>query len=546
MFHSIKAKVVTTYSLLMIAFISLLLLAVFVNERDNILKLELENSSEISKMHAALLSKEFAKYVAMLRMLSDDPQIKSNDQAAIIHKLQRLINIGNGDFINAIYVDNELNLTDASGGHHKVDHPLFLRNEQWENKTYNITVPLYSRFTSEPVVIVAVPSLDVNNKWLGTLAVAVPLAVISNKLSSIKLSKGSFAWLTDSNDLVVSHPIQDFVMKVTLQEEESETFPDFYKITKQTRKQHDGYGQYLDMINNESKIVTFSKIDYLPGWNFFITTSESEVFREINNIMRNILMISILLTAIFLLLISRLSNRITKPIVELTKSVKEAKNGNDLILVNAKDEIGELSKAFYDSAQKIYQHTTNLEQMIVYRTQEISNKNQLLSEQNDKLEELASKDSLTQLYNRRAFNVLVEKEISRASRHGHCMTLVLLDIDDFKAINDKCGHNVGDDVLRRVATVLLSNVRKENIVCRWGGEEFVILIPETTSDVVFDHMETIRKTIEGMDFSPANKVTFSAGMATMLIDESFEDWLQRADRALYRAKVTGRNKIIKA
>ena len=546
MFHSIKAKVVTTYSLLMIAFISLLLFAIFVNERDNFLKLELENSSEISKMHAELLSNEFAKYVAMLHMLSDDPQIKSNEQDAIITKLQRLISIGNGDFINAIYVDKELNLTDSNGGLHKVDHPLFLRKEQWKNKAYNITVPIYSRFTTEPVVIVAVPSLGAQKEWVGTLAVAVPLSIISEKLSSIKLSKGSYAWLTDSNDLIVSHPEQEFVMKISLKETESEAFPGFYEITKQTKKQSEGYGRYFDMKNDQSKIVTFSEVDSLPGWHFFITTNETEVFREINNIMRNILIISILLTTIFLLLIIRLSNRITKPIIALTRAVKESEKGNDLKIVNSKDEIGELSKAFYDSAQKIYLHTTNLEQMIVHRTQEISNKNKLLNEQNNKLEEIASKDPLTQLYNRRAFNALVEKEISRANRHHHSMALALIDIDDFKAINDNCGHNVGDDVLRRIATVLLANVRKENIVCRWGGEEFVILMPEATSDMVFEHIEAIRQTITRMDFSPANQVTFSAGIATMSVDESFEDWLQRADRGLYQAKVTGRNKTIKA
>ncbi|PKH28060.1 diguanylate cyclase [Shewanella sp. ALD9] len=394
--------------------------------------------------------------------------------------------------------------------------------------------------------MVGVPILDTQNNWIGTLAVAVPLTIISAKLAEIKLAKESYAWLTDSNGLMVSHPNKSFIMKNKLSMTESADYPGFYKIVRQTKLQNDGYGRYRDAKLNESKIVTFSKVDYLPGWTLFVTTKESEIFHAIYTIMYDVLVTSIILMVIFLLLISELSNRITKPIVQLTKDVKASVKDKKsyLKIIDSDDEIGQLSKAFHDSLQKIHLHTIHLEQMVNHRTQEITDKNLLLNQQNEKLEQLASKDPLTLLYNRRAFSALVDKEISRAKRHHFPVTLVILDIDYFKKINDEFGHNVGDDILCRFADELSINMRKENLICRWGGEEFVILIPEATSAMVFKHIEELRQKISQMDFAPIDKLTFSAGMATLRIEEPFKEWFQRADSALYKAKGSGRNKIV--
>jgi diguanylate cyclase (GGDEF)-like protein len=546
MFHSIKAKVITIFSLVMIAFTSVLLITIFINERDRVLDLALENSTKISKMHANLLSQEFARYVVMLKMLSNNPKTKLGDKATIARQLQRLMTMGRGNFINAIYVDKNLNLTDVLGNTNKVTHSSFIRAEQWVGKEYNISTPVITRFEKAPVIMVGVPILDTQNNWIGTLAVAVPLTIISAKLAEIKLAKESYAWLTDSNGLMVSHPNKSFIMKNKLSMTESADYPGFYKIVRQTKLQNDGYGRYRDAKLNESKIVTFSKVDYLPGWTLFVTTKESEIFHAIYTIMYDVLVTSIILMVIFLLLISELSNRITKPIVQLTKDVKASVKDKKsyLKIIDSDDEIGQLSKAFHDSLQKIHLHTIHLEQMVNHRTQEITDKNLLLNQQNEKLEQLASKDPLTLLYNRRAFSALVDKEISRAKRHHFPVTLVILDIDHFKKINDEFGHNVGDDILCRFADELSVNMRKENLICRWGGEEFVILIPEATSPMVFKHIEALRQKISQMDFAPIDKLTFSAGMATLRIEEPFKEWFQRADSALYNAKGSGRNKIV--
>jgi diguanylate cyclase (GGDEF)-like protein len=549
MFYSIKAKVVTIYSLVMVAFTSLLLLSVFINERDRLLDLALEKSTEISQMHAKLLSQEFTQYVAMLKMISSDFNERADDPKVLHALLKRLMLVGNGNFINAIYVNKDLKLTDVSGKTMKAVDPSFLYNNQLlDNKSFTITDPFYSNFEDSPVIMVVVPVLNEAKQWTGALAVAIPIDLLSRRLASIKLAKESYAWLADSSGVIVAHPLAKLVMNNKLSIIENDNFPGFYKIVQQTKVMDNGYGRYHDAMINEAKIVTFSKVDILPGWTLFVTTKEFEVFRDIYDIIYNVLLISIVLMGLFLILITQLSNKITKPIIRLTENVKDVVDNkhHQFEGIESKDEIGELSDAFNDSFAKIQAHREHLEEVVNERTEEVSIKNTLLSQQNEKLEKLVSIDPLTELYNRRAFTLLVEKELSRAKRHSLAITLAILDIDHFKKINDQFGHNVGDEVLHRLAKELTNNMRKEDIICRWGGEEFVILMVKTTTELSFKHLDQVRENISNMNFSPVEKLTFSAGMATVNANESFKDWLQRADDALYKAKEAGRNKVIKS
>ncbi|WP_025564680.1 diguanylate cyclase [Psychromonas sp. SP041] len=548
MFHSIKAKIITIYSLVMIAFTSLLLLTIFLNERHRMLDLELAKSTEISQMHASMLSQDFAKDVSILKVLSDDFKTVSNDKESLVTLLKKLMWVGDGDFINAIYVDKNLDLTDVNGRTMKAIHPMFLRADQWDDKEYYISNPIHSRFAEEPVIIISVPVRDQENKWSGTVAVAMPITLLPKKLSSIKLGKESYAWLVDANGLVVSHPLKNFILVNKISTNVNPKFPGFNEIVKKTQSQNNGYGSYMDKNLDESKVVTFSKLEYLPGWILFVTTEESEIFRDIYEIIFNVLIISAILMAVFLIFISQLSNKVTKPIIKLTKEIKASVNSKHDYFegVYSNDEIGQLSKAFQSSFKKIRSHTVHLEKMVMERTEEISSKNALLSEQNDKLEELVSKDPLTHLYNRRAFISLLDKELARAKRHGSTITLAVLDIDHFKAVNDNFGHNVGDEVLCTFANKLTANMRAEDLICRWGGEEFVILLWEATADGTFNRMDMMREQISQLHFDGVGKVTFSTGMATMKEDEEFKDWLHRADEALYKAKETGRNRIVKS
>ncbi len=543
MLKTIRTKIIITYSLVMVAFISTLLLSTFFNERSRVLDLALEKSTEISKMHAELLNQEFSQYIAMLKVLSDSPQIKSNDLEKIQPQLKRLMEVGSGDFINTVYVDKYKNLMDSNGNKSEVTHPFFLKGDQWIGKEHNITTPLFSKFEEEPVVLVAVPILDSKKEWMGTIAAAVPIDVINDKLSAIKVTKGSYAWIANSNNVVVSHPDDRFLM-VKISKTADNNFTGLSSIIRKTEQQEDGYGQYFDRIKNESKIVTFSKIHNLPGWNLFVTTEETEVFHDIYEVLYNVLITSFFLMIVFLIIIIKLSGKITKPLIQLTKDVKLSfeKKHTHFNLIRSDDEIGQLSQAFYETIQKINQHTHYLEEMVNDRTQEISTKNLILNEQNNTLQKIASTDSLTKLYNRHAFSALIEEEMLQADQYDSPATLIVLDIDHFKKINDQFGHDVGDDILYRLARELASDDDKD-LICRWGGEEFVILLSDTQSNIASTYIETLREKISKVNFDPVGRLTFSAGIATAKPKESFREWFQRADKALYKAKESGRNKI---
>ena len=157
-------------------------------------------------------------------------------------------------------------------------------------------------------------------------------------------------------------------------------------------------------------------------------------------------------------------------------------------------------------------------------------------------------DSLTGLYNRRYFNDQCRREFSRCKRSRSAMSIIVIDIDWFKSINDKFGHPVGDIVLREVSKIYKSCLRKENILCRIGGEEFAILLSDTDHESAAILAERIRKTQEDKaivnKLKVAIKPTISLGVSALQEkDKTFEDILKRADKALYQAKTDGRNRV---
>ncbi len=166
----------------------------------------------------------------------------------------------------------------------------------------------------------------------------------------------------------------------------------------------------------------------------------------------------------------------------------------------------------------------------------------------EKLQQQAITDALTGLYNRRYFNDQCEREFSRCIRSKSTMSIIVIDMDFFKSINDKFGHPVGDTVLREAGNIYKSCLRKENILCRIGGEEFAILLTNTAQQEASILAERIRltqeqSTIKG-EWGVALKPTISLGVSTLVAtDKSFNDLLSRSDRALYKAKKLGRNRV---
>jgi len=169
---------------------------------------------------------------------------------------------------------------------------------------------------------------------------------------------------------------------------------------------------------------------------------------------------------------------------------------------------------------------------------------QQLEEKSRELKRLSVTDPLTGLYNRLKIETSFEYERQRLQRYSGALSIVLLDIDHFKKVNDTFGHHAGDQVLCGIAEILRQRVRKSDVVGRWGGEEFMLILPETTLAEAAALAEDLRREITELDFTPVPSQSASFGVASVHTDDDGATVFQRADRALYRAKDGGRNMVV--
>lgn len=166
-----------------------------------------------------------------------------------------------------------------------------------------------------------------------------------------------------------------------------------------------------------------------------------------------------------------------------------------------------------------------------------------LERSNEELRLLAATDMLTGIANRRKFYEMLDRELSKAMRYGTLFSLVMYDLDHFKRVNDDFGHDVGDGVLKAVTNIIARNIRKEDVHARWGGEEFMILIPEAGIQAAKTLAEKLRSKIASHHFAPVGKVTVSFGVTQFEPDDDSASLTKKADEALYLAKEKGRNRV---
>jgi diguanylate cyclase (GGDEF)-like protein len=261
-----------------------------------------------------------------------------------------------------------------------------------------------------------------------------------------------------------------------------------------------------------------------------------------------LMLISLVIAGAITILISQ---RITNPLGQLTNLAGRMAGGEQSLRIDleSKDEIGQLGAAFNRMAQAIQKRERDLRKLAEDLEHTVAERTEELRSQNKKLEKIAITDPLTQAFNRRHFFDLAEKEIQRAKRYGHPLSVMLLDVDHFKVVNDHYGHRVGDQVLVDVVRLCQENIRNIDVFARYGGEEFVILMPETNCSeicVMADRICTLVAatpiTVGALNIS----VTLSIGVACWdgEQDVNFDQLLSRADIALYRAKDKGRNTVV--
>jgi diguanylate cyclase (GGDEF)-like protein len=232
----------------------------------------------------------------------------------------------------------------------------------------------------------------------------------------------------------------------------------------------------------------------------------------------------------------RLGLLIVRPLERLTKGAAEVADGDLAVdLPAAKGEVGELTAVFNHMVGRLRQGR-----------QELDAVNEKLRRQNEDLERQSSSDALTGLHNRRFLTQSLSEELSRAYRQKTAFTVLMADVDEFKKYNDNYGHPAGDEVLKKVANILLGSTRAVDCTARYGGEEFAILLPETSGDEALEVAERIRTRVAAHQF-PERKITISIGIAEFPENGyTAEAVISSADEALYEAKRAGRNRVVRA
>lgn len=263
------------------------------------------------------------------------------------------------------------------------------------------------------------------------------------------------------------------------------------------------------MKNTEDKI--FTKIKEYSQAN--IKTNKTNLFWYLSVAFVALVLISILTITTVLRILKAPSS-----LINSLNEVTQTQNYSLRLSEKEKDEFGKVN----GSVNKFLNHT-----------------GQVLKEK----EKLASVDLLTGAMNRRSFTDIAEKEIERSNRYEKPLSIIFCDIDNFKLINDNHGHGVGDEVLKSFVKIISQNIRKNDYLVRWGGEEFLVLAPEINESQAAKLAENLRQMTVKFSMPKVNAITCSFGVAQIKKDESLESLHKRADAAMYRAKKLGRNQV---
>jgi diguanylate cyclase (GGDEF)-like protein len=282
-------------------------------------------------------------------------------------------------------------------------------------------------------------------------------------------------------------------------------------------------------------------------WYLVAEAEHARAFAPAIAITNQIFVVDVCIILLFSVLAYKIAQAIMQPIDALSRGARRIAEGHvDYEIpmpANNEDELGLLTQAFNGMMRKL----RSSQNEIVQDHMRLAEKNEELQRANEILAQLSITDGLTKLHNHRYFQDHLTREIKRVSRTEAPLALILLDIDDFKLLNDTYGHAAGDEVLVILAGIMNDSARESDLIARYGGEEFVILMPNTDLAGAVHLAEKIRMAVEstrliiGDTMKPVN-TTISLGVA--VFTGSRREFFTEADKALYQAKAAGKNCVI--
>ena len=319
----------------------------------------------------------------------------------------------------------------------------------------------------------------------------------------------------------------------------------------------DNFREFLTKFNDfeefkNAQIIELNNTKYIASIEHITTKGENEVLLLLADYKKTIepynkqtlkLIFTFLLSSFIMIpIVLYFSRIIVKPIFRLANESVKIKNRDYSSVQKVSsniEEVSVLSNAFMDMSKSIFEYQYSLEEKVKQRTKE-------LSEKNAELYKVSITDKLTNIYNREKLDSVLSDEINKSLRYNTDFSVLILDIDFFKKINDGFGHQVGDEVLKESAKIFLENIRNTDVLGRWGGEEFLVICPHTKQiDAKVIALKLNRVLQEHKFKNYPNSVTISVGVASYYKGiEKFDEIISNADKALYEAKNQGRNRVI--
>ena len=391
-----------------------------------------------------------------------------------------------------------------------------------------------STFLGRPTMVIiqpVAPGLEGRGRVIGYFVLRLDLRELQTLLAENATPETPAAWLLDGNGGVIARAGR-------IAENPGEPFPVDITDAKQPRFQE-------HTIDGFSTVVALRPLEPPPA-GYLVATVESSVAYGALRRSQERIVASGLAAILLIVAISYLASRgILRPISLLSQGARRVAEGDlDVYLpVNGRDEIANLTLAFNDMANRIREGRERLEAA----HDELARTNEGLKAANRALETLAITDGLTSLYNHRHFQDSLEKELRKCEQQGRPLSLILIDIDHFKAFNDRWGHQEGDAALRRVAAQVMKGIRPSDMAFRYGGEELVVLMPSCTKTQAAEVAEKLRIAVRDGAQRPGrfgDRLTVSIGVAAFPEDGAVPRALvDTADAALYTAKAEGRDRV---
>jgi len=282
------------------------------------------------------------------------------------------------------------------------------------------------------------------------------------------------------------------------------------------------------------------------GWFVAFEISFGVAYESLLALIRRVLLIDLITILTLSFVAYQITSAVLKPIELLSVGARQVAEGQlDVEIPNpgTRDEIGVLINAFNHMLQRMRTYQGEIKES----NENLRTHNIKLQQANELLEQLSITDGLTKLHNHRFFQDQLTRELRRATRSSTPLSLLLIDIDDFKSLNDRFGHAAGDQLLHGLALIMNSVVRSSDLLARYGGEEFAVLAPGTDQQGAYQLAEKLRTAIAESSFVLSDsmrltRVTVSVGVAQFNSDR--KKFFDEADRALYRAKAAGKNCVM--